>query len=52
MSQTKIDTAKAIGAAGAAAGITIADFNSVLSTISILLSIGYIIWKWHKDAKK
>ena len=50
--QTVIDTAKVIGAAGAATGVTIANINGVLTTISICLAIGYTIWKWRKDYKK
>ena len=52
MTTTKIDTAKALGVAAGATGVAIADINEWLTFISVLLSISYIIWKWHKDSKK
>jgi len=47
--QTVIDIAKVIGATGAATGITIADINGGLTTVSICLAISYTVWKWYKD---
>lgn len=52
MTQEKIDTAKVIAASLTATGITIADVNSLLTTFSIILAIGYTVWKWRKDYKK
>jgi hypothetical protein len=29
-------------------GLTIADFNAYLGCLSLILGIGYQIWKWHR----
>lgn len=34
----------------ATAGLTLSHVNTVLTTVSILLGIGYLIWKWRKEA--
>lgn len=50
--QLGIDTFKVIGAAAGATGITLANINVALTTISVSLAICYTIWKWRKDYKK
>ncbi len=50
--QSKIDTAKVIGVAAGATSVTVADINAGLTTVAILISIAYTLWKWNKDVKK
>ncbi len=35
----------------ATAGLTLSHVNTGLTTVSILLGIGYLLWKWRKEAK-
>jgi len=35
----------------ATAGLTLSHINDGLTTISILVGIGYLIWKWRNEAK-
>jgi hypothetical protein len=37
--------------AGGAAGITLAQINVALTTLSISLGIAYLIWKWRRESK-
>ena len=40
------------GTAGVAAGITIASINPYLTAISLLIAIGYGVWRWNLEARK
>lgn len=33
------------------AGLTLSHVNTGLTTVSILLGIGYLLWKWRREAK-
>lgn len=47
-----LDTAKVVGANAGAITITASGVQQTLSIISIVLAIGYTIWKWRRDFKK
>lgn len=50
--QIMLDIAKVGGAAATATGVTLANVNVILTTISICLAICYTIWKWRNDFNK
>ena len=50
--QAKIDIAKAATAGATGLAISFADINIALTTISLVLSISYVTWKWIKDIKR
>jgi hypothetical protein len=33
-------------------GLTIAQFNALLGTMSLILGISYQLWKWRKDVRE
>jgi hypothetical protein len=51
-SQILLDTTKVAGAAIGATAIKLADVNTALTTVSILLAIAYTTYKWLKESKK
>lgn len=32
--------------------LTLAQINAFLGTVSLILGIGYQVWKWRRDARK
>jgi hypothetical protein len=50
--QKIIDTCQVVSAQVLAVGIAIENYNTYLTTISLLLAIAYTTWKWVKDYKK